>query len=472
MKKNPHRRQSKFHSISNYFHTFQATNRFFVTTSRGLEDVLQEELEDISDTYNLRTKIWKGSAGCYFEAGWQGAIAANLTSMCASRVLLVLSESEVENADELYQSASQIDWTAIFAKNLSFSVSASVQDTFISNSMFVALKVKDAICDTFRKKFNDRPNVEPSHADVKIYVRLFRTQLSISVDTTGEPLSRRGYRLSTIEAPLKESVAASLLRMTGWMSLASKIWESSDPVYFEDKETRILKNQGIQGKSSEILLSPFLMDPMCGSGTFLIEAALALLHWKPNVHREHFAFLNLCPHNLLDIKKSYNNLKNKVIANEKSISELPLRIKLYCEKNGIQYSSDKISLFFGSDLLAGNVATAIECAKIAGVSKIVTFEKKDVFNAMPFASRGLLIVNPPYGERLKQDEDLRPLYQSLGDLWKQKFSFWTAWLLSSNESAIKSVGLKPTRRISVYNGAIACKFLKYDLYPKNDKHSL
>jgi hypothetical protein len=149
MKKNPHRRQSKFHSISNYFHTFQATNRFFVTTSRGLEDVLQEELEDISDTYNLRTKIWKGSAGCYFEAGWQGAIAANLTSMCASRVLLVLSESEVENADELYQSASQIDWTAIFAKNLSFSVSASVQDTFISNSMFVALKGERFDANTF-----------------------------------------------------------------------------------------------------------------------------------------------------------------------------------------------------------------------------------------------------------------------------------------------------------------------------------
>ncbi len=467
MKKKENLRRNSHHE--GYLYSDYSRQRFFVSTSRGFEDILKEELEEISSDFQIKSSIWKGSAGCYLESSWSGCIAANLASMCASRVLLVLAEDEVRDERELYELARKVDWTAIFNKNLTFSVNASINDTFIQNSMFVGLKVKDAICDSFRDKFGERPDVNTANPDVKIFVRLFREKLSISVDTTGEPLSRRGYRIETVEAPLRESLAASLLRISGWNHLANSIWNSPEAVYFEDKDTRLLKDQSNSKKTSAVMLSPYLLDPMCGSGTFVIEAALCLLHWKPNVHRNDFAFMALCPHKTQEMKTALRELKTKIIANEKPLADLTIRIKLYAEKNNIKPLNDLSTPFCGSDYLERNIVTARECAKEAGISKLVTFIKKDAFDCKPHASQGILVINPPYGERLEEGEDLGPLYQSLGDLWKQEFPHWTAWLLTGSEEGLKKVGLRPTRKVSVYNGSIQCKFLQYVMYPRNPK---
>ncbi len=467
MKKKENRRLK--HHSDQYLYGSSPSLRFFVTTSRGFEDILAEELEEIFLNLQIKHQIWKGSAGCYIESAWSGAIAANLASLCASRVLLVLLEREIQSESDIYECAREIDWTELFQKHQTFSVNASINHTFIENSMFVGLKIKDAICDRFRDKFGTRPNVNTENPDVKIFARLVQNKLSISVDTTGEPLSQRGYRLKTVEAPLKESLAASLLRLTGWNALASQIWENATAVYFEDKETRILKQQAIPTKN--ILLSPFLRDPMCGSGTFSIEAALALLHWKPNVHRPHFAFFNLLPDYEREIKAVVKDLKNKILANEKSISDLLLVIKNYANNNNISYNENSLNFITASDIAEKNLEIAKECAKNAGVAKLISFVRSDVLQTKPHASHGLCIVNPPYGERLEENTNLEPLYKSLGDLWKQEYPNWVAWLLSGNEEVAKKVGLKPTRKISVYNGNIPCKFFQFVMYPRNSKNS-
>lgn len=463
MKKKEHRRPKEY--TQDYLYGSSPSLRFFVSTSRGFEDILLEELQEIFVDLNIKHHSWKGSAGCYVESPWSGAIGANLASMCASRVLFVLLEREIQSENEIYESAQEIEWTELFQTQQTFAVSSSVNHSCVENSMYVGLKVKDAICDSFREKFGERPSVDTEHPEVKIFVRLVQNKLSISLDTTGEPLSQRGYRSQTVEAPLKESLAASLLRLTGWNALAKQIWLDSQPVYFEDKETRILKKQGISTK--DILLSPYMLDPMCGSGTFAIEAALALLQWKPNVHRAHFAYSLLLPDFAREIKTVTQSLKTKILANEKSIAQLILVVRNYAQNNNIEFNENSITPIVASDLSEKNLEVAKECAKNAGVAKIISFLKKDALQSQPHASFGLCLVNPPYGERLEENTNLEPLYKSLGDLWKQKFPNWTAWLLSGNEEVAKKVGLKPTRKISVYNGNIPCKFFQYVLYPRN-----
>ncbi|APJ03429.1 THUMP domain-containing class I SAM-dependent RNA methyltransferase [Silvanigrella aquatica] len=470
MKKKENPRRNSSHP-QGYRHSDHTRQRFFISTSRGFEDILKDELEEICSEYQIKGNIWKGSAGCYLESAWDGCIAANLASLCASRVLLVLAEDEVSQEEDLYHLARTIHWPDLFSKNLTFSVNASLNDTFVRNSMFVGLKVKDAICDSFRDQFGERPDVNTENPDVKIFVRLFRDKFSISVDTTGVPLSQRGYRVETVEAPLKESLASSLLRISGLHLLANSIWNSSNPVYFEDKETRLLKEQSRETKKPQILLSPYILDPMCGSGTFLIEAALLLLHWKPNVHRNDFAFMDLCPQKSQEMKAALKNLKTKILAKEKSLTDLIMRIQMYAEKNNINFNSNILSPFHGSDISERNIETARECAKVAGLSKLINFTKKNAFDAQPHASQGMLIVNPPYGERLEEGEDLTPLYQGLGDLWKQQFPHWTAWMITGSEEGAKRVGLRPSRKVAVYNGSIPCKFLQYVMYPRNPKVS-
>ncbi|WGL59457.1 THUMP domain-containing protein [Pigmentibacter sp. JX0631] len=464
-KENKHLNQQN----SDYLYGQSPSLRFFVTTAKGFEDTLQEELSELYDFLKIKHHSWKGSAGCYVESPWSGAVSANLASMCASRVLLVLLERQIDSEEDIYHACREISWTDLFEKQKTFAVNASINHTFIDNSMFLALKIKDALCDNFRDDFGSRPNVDTENPDVKIFVRLVQNKLSISIDTTGEPLSQRGYRTKTVEAPLKETLAASLLRITGWNKLANSIWNSSEGVNFEDKETRILKKQGIKVK--EHLLSPFLLDPMCGSGTFAIEAALALLHWKPNAHRTHFAFFNILPELERELKSLAKEIRNKILANEKSITNLILVIRNYAKENNIEFDENTVYSIIASDISENNLETAKECAKNAGVNKIITFKKQNAFMSKPHASVGLCLVNPPYGERLNENTDLEPFYKSLGDLWKQEFPNWTSWLISGNEEVAKKVGLKPTRKITVYNGSIPCKFFQYVLYPRNSKNS-
>jgi putative N6-adenine-specific DNA methylase len=446
--------------------------RFFATGPRGLETLLKEELDEIFKSCHLKARIWEGSAGCYFEGSWACGVAANMASMCASRVLCVLGESQnVHNAEDLYQFAKKIPWTLVFDHSKTFSVSATIHASFAQNSLFVSLRVKDAICDVFRHQTGgERPTVDPQNAQVKIFVRLFQNNFSISVDTTGKPLSKRGYRVQSVQAPLGEALAASLLRMSGWNKLAKSIWNSFEGVYFERKQTDPLQKEGVI--PSWVLLSPFLSDPMCGSGTFVIEAALALLHWKPNAHRSQFAFQHLLLHQQQRNNALYTEMKTKILSHEKSLSDLQTRVKLYAQKNNIEIFDDDQFLFRASDCVENNILIAKQCASVAGVQKLISFAVQDVFLTTPHASYGIQIINPPYGERLAEEKNLLLLYKSLGDLWKQKYSYWSVWLLSANESALKCVGLRPTRKIAVYNGNLQCKFLQYVMYPKQNSVSV
>lgn len=330
--------------------------------------------------------------------------------------------------------------------------------------MYLSLKVKDALCDTFTKKIKQRPNVEIKNPDVKLYVRLVRNKLSVSLDTSGEPLFMRGYKKNSHEAPLKETLAASLLRLSGWNKLVNSMLKSSEPVYFERVSDESLSQRRIP---RQVMLSPFFLDQFCGSGTIVIEAALALLQYNPNCLRAHFSFMNLFPLEQESILKKYEELKNLVLERKKSISSVLERIKSYAAHNQIQYDINSQGQFFpfhASDISQAVVALAKEIAKQAGVCELIDFSCQEVAKSKPHASCGLILVNPPYGERMGAKTNLPLLYKTVGDVWKKNFSNWTAWLLSSNESLTKSIGLRSTRKVAVYNGNLECRFLQYVMY--------
>ncbi|MES2613906.1 MAG: THUMP domain-containing protein [Bdellovibrionota bacterium] len=292
---------------------------FFVTCASGFEQALCEELNEIYCSYNIQAEVELGSAGCYVTGSFDCCILANLISFCASRVLYVGLECEVENEQELYDAVCTLDWPSLFDVNKTFLVKSNVSQSFLQNSMYLSLKVKDALCDTFTQKIQSRPNVDIKNAEVKVYVRLVRNRLSVSLDTSGDPLFMRGYKKNSLEAPLKETLAASLLRISGWNKLTNSILQSADPVFFE-RVVRQPEEENAEQKRripKEVLLSPFLLDQFCGSGTIVIEAALAAIQFNPNCLRPHFSYMNLFPTEQENIVKKYEILKAQVLANKR-----------------------------------------------------------------------------------------------------------------------------------------------------------
>lgn len=373
-------------------------HELFATCAKGVEEVLLKEIERL------------GIQGVRLEKGgvrFSGTVAeiyrANLWLRTASRILVPLASFPCDSPEALYEGVRAISWEKHLTPDLTLAVDSTLRDSKLTHSGFVALKTKDAIVDDIRDRTGRRPNVDPKDPDVRINVHLVKNHCTVSLDASGAPLDRRGYRLDRTEAPLRETLAAAVVELTGW--------DGTVP----------------------------LVDPMCGSGTIVIEAAMKAANIAPGLSREEFGFQRWPGFD----RPLWNRLVTE--ARRQVRDTLPALIR-------------------GSDLSFKAVEIARKNAERAGISHLVSFNKYDVRNLPLPDPPGVLICNPPYGERLDEEEALKPFYKELGDVLKQHCRGYTAWLLVGSKELAKHVGLKASRRIPLFNGPIECRLLKYELY--------
>lgn len=372
--------------------------QFFAVTSRGLQEPLVEELAELG-----LKNVEKGPGGAYFESNWEGCYRANLLSRLSSRILKPVLDFTAYNGEELYGQIRRHDFTKYIDLNQTFKVEASVQECAIHDQRFLAMKVKDAVVDQFREKSGERPNIETDTPDFKIFVRGFKNQYQVSIDTSGDALFMRGYRREAGLAPMKETLAAGLVRLSGW------------------KKDRPI------------------VDPMCGSGTILIEAALDALNVAPGSMRRGFGFERLKGFE----QGVYDQVIDEVV--EKEIEELPFK-------------------FYGFDTDRKVLQIAKENAKRAGVDHLIEFKNESIATLKPPVEGGLMITNPPYGTRIGDEDNLKDLYRDLGHTLKHQFQGWEAWILSGNKDLILEMKLKASRKHFVYNGGLECRFLRYEMF--------
>lgn len=372
--------------------------KFFAMTSRGLQDVLEQELKDLGFTKTL-----KGQGGVFFDTNWAGCYRANLRLRTATRVILPILDFPAYNPEELYNNIRKHDFTKYIDESGTVAVESAVRDSEIfRDSRFVSLKIKDAVVDQFREKYGERPNVDSKQPDLPLLVRSIRNQFSISLDTSGGSLFKRGYRVAIVEAPLKEHVAAGLLKMTDWKM---------------DKP---------------------ILDPMCGSGTFLIEAALMALKISPGTLRKHFAFKKWKGFQSEEFEKEVDE------AISEELSELPFK-------------------FYGFDVSHDAVKAARQNVQAAGLEDFIEIQRSPIETLNPPVTEGLMITNPPYGERLLERNEAMEVFKNLAFLLKSKFKGWDAYVLSGSPELSAAMRLKAERRFPVFNGPIECRLLKYNI---------
>jgi len=370
--------------------------KMIAKTFEGLEEVLARELRDLgAQDIDLLKR------GISFTGDKKLLYLANYKCRTALRILVPLSNFRASSENMLYDGVRQIPWEKFLDFRGKFAVDSVISYSSFKHSGFVSLKAKDAIADRFRDKFGKRPDVSTHDPDIRVNVHLFKDDCTVSIDSSGASLHLRGYRRQQSEAPMNEVLAAGLLALSGW-----------------------------DGKT------PFV-DPMCGSGTILIEAALMAGNVPSGYYRPLFGF---------ERWKDFDR-------------RLWQQVKRECEEKIVEPAAP----ITGFDL----DEKAIEASRInieeAGVEDFVRVEQADFNQAPPPYPRGFLLTNPPYGERIKV-EDLKQFYKDFGDVLKQKYAGYTAWLLGTDMEALKFIGLRPSRRIRVMNGPLECKFVRIDLY--------
>lgn len=375
--------------------------RFLALTSRGLNEVLGEELTQLGIK---RPKV-RGDA-VEFESSWAELYRLHLSSRLATRFFLPVADFRAYNGEDLYHGIMRKhDYTKHIDLDQTLRVEAHVRDSReLRDQRFVAMKVKDAVCDQFREKFDARPNVgDEVTAALRIVVRVVETEVSVSLDLTGDPLSNRGYRQATGGAPLRENVAAGLLRMAGWTPPRP------------------------------------LVDPFCGSGTILIEAALQALGASTAKRRRAFAFEKL---------KGFD-------------------AGVWAELNGApkRRASPAQPFLFGYDVDPMVLDKARENARAAGVENWIRFQRRDVRDLVAPAGveGGVVITNPPYGERMSTAAQVGELMDTFARQLKHGFTGWDAWVLSGDPRQSAAMRLKASRRVPVWNGPIECRLLKYEM---------
>ena len=370
-------------------------------TFKGLEEVLYNELITIG-----ATSVRKGIRMVEFEGDKEMMYRANFYLRTALRILKPIANFKAQDEDELYQAVKKTDWSSFFDVKSTFAVDSVVNSKYFSHSKYVALKVKDAIVDQFRDKFGKRPYVETDDPDVRLSVHITNDLCTISLDSSGESLHKRGYRIKATKAPLNEVLAAGMILLSGW-----------------------------DGKS-------VFIDPMCGSGTILIEAAMIAHNIPPGIYRNRFAFEN------------WNDFDDDLLQ------------KIYDEES----QNENIDIqILGYDVSEVAIRIAEENCKNAGLHRMISLQVKDIEQLVPENTpKGVVVTNPPYGERLVKDE-IEVFYKMMGDQFKNNFANFTVWLLSSNMQAIKNIGLHPEQKLTLYNGPLECKFLKYSIYQGSKK---
>ncbi len=376
-------------------------NDFFATTAKGMESLLAQELREMGIT-----EIQEKRAGVAFRGTLEAGYRACLWSRIANRILLPLRTFSAPDADALYQGVRSIHWTDHLTSQNTLAVDFSSSHSALTHTYFGALKVKDAIVDQFRTLQGLRPSVSVVCPDLRINVYVHENQATVSLDLSGESLHQRGYRKEGSKAPLKENLAAAILKLAGWPR----------------------QDQGA------------FLDPLCGSGTLPIEAAMMSLRMAPGLHRSYFGFLGWLGH----VPVLWKRLRQEAL--------------------DCQVSGSKIPKIVGYEGDFRAVRAALQNLERAQLRGRVHIEKRDFSHCEPIASHGVFLTNPPYGERLGDIQQLKGMYRQMGDLLKKKFTNWEGYIFTGSSDLAKSIGLKPAQRFVLFNGAIECRLLKFDLY--------
>ena len=375
------------------------TIRFFATASRGIERVLADELGEMGVP-----EVEERRGGVAFGGGLEDAYRACLWSRVASRVLFPLASFEASDATALYDGVHAIDWTEHIGPEKTLAVDAAGGHSPAGPPHYVALKTKDAVVDRVRDAEGARPDVDTERPDLRINVHIAGPRITVSLDLAGESLHHRGIDRAGSSAPLKENLAAALLRIAGWPSRSA-----TDPFF----------------------------DPLCGSGTILIEAAWIALDIAPGLERERIGAEGWRGHD----RRLWERLCAEARERRDAARGRKVRIA-------------------GSDDSATAIRTARENLNRAGIGRHVRLEVRDLHDvAAPWPGKGILVTNPPYGARLGEAGELGPFYEMLGDVLKRRFAGWSAWVLSGNPALAKRIGLKPASRHVLHNGPIECRFL-------------
>ena len=368
--------------------------KFFATCPRGLERVLADELATLG-----AREVIPVDGGTAFAGELTLCYAVNLESRVASRVLWQVGHARYRTEHEIFEAARALPWPRFFDVRRTIRVNVSAIKSPVKSLDFVTLRVKDAVCDAFRAKHGSRPDVDTAQPDVRIHVFLTRDEATFYLDTSGDALFKRGWRAAGGEAPLRENLAAGILKLAGWAAPTT------------------------------------LYDPMCGSGTFLIEAVMMALEAAPGANRA-FGFEKL--ENFEE--KKWRTLREKAIARRKPLRPLPIH---------------------GADKLGSVLTLARENLSAAGLENAVQLKQMDILDGSPPGDPGIVVMNPPYGERLAGQGDLEAFYPKLGDTLKQRYAGWTAYILSADMQLPRLIGLKASRRTPLYNGALECRLFEY-----------
>lgn len=336
-----------------------------------------------------------------FSANKETLYRIHLWSAVALRIVEPIYSFKAKDTDTLYQKIKDVDWTMIMQLEHTFKIDTVVFSSFFKHSQFAGLRMKDAICDFFREETGKRPDIDVRKPHFTFVLNIWEDEVQIGIDLTGEPLFKRRYRGQNTDAPLNEVTAAAILKMTNW-----------------------------DGKM------PFL-DGMCGSGTFVVEALFQATNTAPSIERKNYAFMFHPDYDATLWKKLHQEAKDA-------------RQQDYPNIKGLEIDGSAYGI-------------ANENIVRAGFKPIFHLENKDFFKYKPREEEGVLVMNPPYDMRLK-NQDIVRFYKKIGDHLKKHFQGWTAYIFSGNEEARKHIGLKPSQKVKLYNGKIECRLLKFEMY--------
>ena len=369
-------------------------------TFAGLEEVLAKELNGLG-AKNVkilnRAVSFAGDKAMMYRANYRLR-----TALC---ILKPIAEFDAANEDTFYKEIGRIDWNNYLSLDQTFAIAATTHSTIFTHSQYASLKAKDAIADQFRRRMGKRPNVDTVNPDLRIEIHIAQKHVTVLLNSSGEPLFKRGYRQASVKAPINEVLAAGMIMLSGWNCQSDFI------------------------------------DPMCGSGTLLIEAAMMAYGIAPGTYRSEFAFEKWADFDA-DL---FTDITDETI-----------------ETPEFKYT------ITGSDILPGAVHAAEINIKAAFLSKKVSVSLHNFFDLRPRTNTGTIVTNPPYGERL-QPNDLSIFYQKIGDKLKLDFRGYVAWIIGSNPECMKFIGLHPEQKIKLYNGQLECSFRKYSLYDGSKK---
>jgi len=368
-------------------------NRYFATCPRGLEQLLADELQTVK-----AKSIKLTDGGVSFDGDWAVCYAANLHSRLATRILWQVARGKYLNEEDLFNAAYKLNWPQWFDVKQDFMVKVTGVKCPLKSLEFATLKIKDAVCDKFRLAVGSLPYIDTKTPAVRIHAYLTAEEYQFYLDTSGNALYQRGNRGASIEAPLRENLAAGILKLSGW--------QPGQP----------------------------LLDPMCGSGTFLLEAAMVALNIAPG-HKRSFGFekLNTFEPNI------WSQLKSQAAAKVKAVS---------------------FQKIYGSDVDLRAVRIAKRNLEEAGLLAAVQLSQQDIINVVPPADSGVLVANPPYGVRIGEGDDLALLYPKIGEALKRKFAGWNTYFLTNDFTMPKLMRLTPSKRTPLFNGPLECRLFE------------